>query len=78
MRAGLLPTAAEAAGREARWRSPLRMTPARALLARAVWETAPPPRRAAALLTLLQREPPGSLDSLCAAAGVAAGEVTRR
>lgn len=78
VRAGLLPTAAEAAGREARWRSPLRMTPARALLARAVWETAPPPRRAAALLTLLQREPPGSLDSLCAAAGVAAGEVTRR
>lgn len=78
VRAGLLPSAAEAARREVRWRSPLRMTPARGLLARAVWESAPAARRRDALLALTRREPPGTLDSLCAAAGVSTGDVTRR
>ncbi|HXS83956.1 MAG TPA: hypothetical protein VN896_14655 [Methylomirabilota bacterium] len=85
--AGLLPTAAEAAtrapGGEAAtgspdWRSPLVWTPARALLVRAVWESAPSASRRAALLALVRDDPGGTLDSLCRAAGVTAVNVERR
>lgn len=78
-----LPTAEQAATRATRWRSPLVWVPARALLARAVWECAPASGRRAALWTLVRRDPPGTLDSLCAGAGlrpaaVAAGSSLRR
>jgi hypothetical protein len=73
-----LPVAAEAATRAPGWRSPLVWTPARALLARAVWESAPAAGRRAALLALLSRDPPGTLDSLCAAAAVPAARVAAR
>jgi hypothetical protein len=85
--AGLLPTAAEAATRmpagegatlSPDWRSPLVWTPARALLLRAVWETAAPAARRAALLALVRDEPGGTLDSLCRSAGVPAARVEQR
>ncbi len=72
-----LPTAGEAAARGAAWRSPLVLVPARALLARAIFESAAG-RGPAALLAILGPEPPGSLDSLCRVAGVESGRVARR
>lgn len=75
---GLLPAARDAATRSPEWRSPLVWVPARALLARAVWEAAPPAARREALLALVRRDPPGTLDSLCRAAGVGAASVERR
>jgi len=73
----LLPTARAAATRTKDFRSPLQWVPARAILARALWESAGL-RRGAALRSLLAAEPPGELDSLCAAAGVRVGEVQKR
>jgi hypothetical protein len=73
-----LPVAAEAATRSPDWRSPLVWTPARALLARAGWECSPTAKRRTALLALLRRDPPGTLDSLCAAAGVPGARVAVR
>lgn len=77
-RAGLLPSAAEAASNRGAWRSPLRVLPARAVLVRAIWESASAASRRGALLSLTRREPPGTLDSLCAVAGVRASDVTHR
>jgi hypothetical protein len=73
----VLPGAAEAATRDRVWRSPLVWVPARAVLARAVFECAgrAGPR---ALLALLREDPPGSLDSLCARVGVRRAVVERR
>ena len=76
--AGLLPKASEAASRPDAWRSPLVWVPARALLARAVWEVARPAASPGALLALLRADPPGTLDSLCAVAHVPAAAVTQR
>ena len=77
--AGLLPRAPEAAARSAAtWRTPLVWTPARALLVRAVWESARPAAGRDALLALLRADPPGTLDSLCALARVPAATVERR
>lgn len=73
-----LPNASEAATRVRGWRSPLVWTPARALLARAAWESAPSAQRRSALLALLRRDPPGTLDSLCAATGLRAAVVSAR
>jgi hypothetical protein len=75
--AGLLPTASDAASRSALWRSPLQMIPARALLAGATIQCAAP-RSRAALLALLGHFPPGTLDSLCRAAGVDRAKFERR
>ncbi|MCE9627856.1 MAG: hypothetical protein K8R56_08065 [Candidatus Eisenbacteria bacterium] len=75
---GLLPTAVEAARRDREWRSPLVMTPARALLMAAVLEAAAPAARRTALLALLKSDPPGTLDSLCRAAGVPVAGVQAR
>ena len=75
--AGLLPTAREAAARSNEWRSPLALTPARALLAGAIVQVAGPRSRAALLATLV-RSPPGTLDSLCRAAGVPTERIERR
>ncbi len=75
---GRLPAAAQAASRDDAWRSPLVWVPVRALLVRAVWESATAPSRRAALLALLRAEPPGTLDSLCRAAGVPPRLVERR
>lgn len=75
---GVLPSAAQAATREAGWRSPLVWTPARALLASAVTLSASESARRAARLALVRRDPPGTLDSLCRSAGVSAAEVERR
>ena len=75
--AGLLPTARDAASRSALWRSPLQMIPARALLAGATLQCAAP-RSRTALLALLGRSPPGTLDSLCRAAGVDRAKFERR
>jgi hypothetical protein len=75
---GVLPTAAEAASRDPAWRSPLVWTPARALLVRAVGEATRGAARREAWLSLLRADPPGSLDSLCRLAGVAAATVDRR
>ncbi|HEY2956008.1 MAG TPA: hypothetical protein VGK89_12250 [Candidatus Eisenbacteria bacterium] len=74
---GLLPTARAAASRESEFRSPLQWIPARALLARALWESAGA-RRVAALRSLLAASPPSDLDSLCAAAGTRAAAVEKR
>lgn len=77
----VLPTAEQAATRSREWRSPLVWIPARALLARAVFEAPPaarPAARRASLLALLTQDPPGSLDSLCRRAGVEAAVVARR
>ena len=74
----VLPVAAEAASRSSDWRSPLVWIPARALLVRAVWESAPPAGRRAALLALLRRDPPGTLDSLCRTAAVPVARVAAR
>ena len=76
--AGLLPTAADAATRTPEWRSPLVWVPARALLVRAIGDVAPPATRRGARLALLRRDPPGTLDSLCRAANVAAAAVDKR
>jgi len=77
--AGLLPKVTEAASRPGTaWRSPLVWVPARALLARAVWEAARPGSARDALLALLRADPPGTLDSLCAVAHVPATAVTQR
>jgi hypothetical protein len=75
---GLLPSAAQAARREGVWRSPLVYTPARSLLARALWESARPSARVPAVLALVRSDPPGTLDSLCRGAGVSVGLVERR
>jgi hypothetical protein len=75
---GVLPSAHDAATRGTRWRSPLVWIPARALLARAVRETAAPAARREAVVALLRHDPPGSLDSLCRLARVTAGDVERR
>jgi hypothetical protein len=82
----LLPRAAEVAtrppsppkgsGRPA-WRSPLVWEPARALLVRAVYETAGA-RGREAVLSLVGGSTPGTLDSLCHRAGVAAAGVEGR
>ena len=73
----VLPSAREAAAPGRAWRSPLALLPARALLARAVLECGGP-RGRAALLALLGERPPGTLDSLCRAAGVSASRVEER
>ena len=75
--AGLLPTAREAAGRAPIWRSRLVMIPARALLEASIFQCAAP-RSRAALIATLTPVPPGTLDSLCRAAGVESGRVERR
>ena len=72
----VLPSAAEAATRDEEFRSPLIRIPARALLARAMFECAGSRRNA--LLSLLRADPPGTLDSLCRAARVDADAVTAR
>jgi len=59
------------------WRSPLVWEPARALLVRAVYETAGS-RGPEAVLSLVGGPTPGTLDSLCRHAGVAAPGVERR
>jgi hypothetical protein len=74
---GLLPTAREAASRSSLWRSPLVMVPARAVLAGAVFQCAGP-RSRAALLGVLTRSPPGTIDSLCRAAGIDRARLERR
>ena len=74
----VLPSAADAATRPEAWRSPLVTAPARALLARAVWESATAAGRRVALLALVRCDPPGTLDSLCASAGVAGARVAGR
>jgi len=85
--ARLLPTAREAALRRATWRSPLILVPARAALLGAILDCAgdAAPARASgadphatALLALLDGRAPGTLDSLCLRAGVAAPRVERR
>jgi len=73
----LLPTARDAAARDREWRSPLIMVPARALLARAVFESAGG-RGREALLALLRAPTPGTLDSLCRVARVPRGRVEER
>ena len=73
-----LPTAEAAATRSSAWRSPLVWTPARALLARAAWECAPPRRARAVLLALLEEDPPGSLDSLAQDLGVPRARLATR
>lgn len=73
----VLPSAREAASPGEAWRSPLVVLPARAVLARAVFECAGA-RGRAALLALLVERPPGTLDSLCRAAGVGAARVEER
>lgn len=75
---GLLPTAAEAATRDREWRSPLILTPARALLVAALLESAPANTARTALLAWLRTDPPGTLDSLCRAAGVPVASVQAR
>lgn len=74
----VLPTAADACTRSSTWRSPLIWVPARAVLARAVWECASPAARRGALLALLQRDPPGTLDSLGRVTGLNAGVIAKR
>ena len=77
--AGLWPGATQVAARAgARWRSPLVWVPARALLVRAIADCAPAAARRGALLSLVKAAPPGTLDSLCRAAGVTAGAVESR
>ncbi len=82
----LLPRAAEAAsppsvpagaGRSHAWRSPLVWIPARALVVRAVYETASP-RGRDAVIALLRAPAPGTLDSLCRRAGLVPAAVERR
>ncbi|MFN8586978.1 MAG: hypothetical protein U0704_04175 [Candidatus Eisenbacteria bacterium] len=73
-----LPTAERAATRSPEWRSPLVWTPARALLVRALWESAAPAQRRAALLAIVRRDPPGTLESLCTAAGLRPASVSAR
>lgn len=75
---GVLPTAREAATRDDDWRSPLVWQPARALLAAAIWESAPPASRREALLAIVRRDPPGTLDSLCRVAAVSSAAVEQR
>jgi hypothetical protein len=75
--ARLLPTASEAASAGTAWRSRLMLVPARALLARAVYECGGA-RANAALVALLGSSPPGTLDSLCRRAGVDEGRAMRR
>lgn len=73
----LLPRAGEAASRPARWRSPLVLTPARALLFAAFVEVAGP-RAPQAIDALLRTDPPGDLDSLCRLAKLDPVRVERR
>lgn len=75
--ARLLPTAVDAAQRTDRWRTPLIEEPARALLLRALAESAGP-RAGPAVLAWLGPAAPGTLDSLCRRAGVPASRVARR
>jgi hypothetical protein len=78
VRGSRLPGAARAAARPRGWASPLVWVPARALLVRALWECAPARARVPALLAWLGPAAPGTLDSLCRAAGVPAAAVTAR
>jgi len=73
----VLPSAREAASPGRAWRSPLVLVPARANLARAVFECGGA-RGRAALLAMLGERPPGTLDSLCRAAGVGSARVEER
>lgn len=73
----VLPSAREAASPGRAWRSPLVLVPARAILARAVFECGGA-RGRAALLAMLGERPPGTLDSLCRAAGVGSARVEER
>jgi hypothetical protein len=73
----VLPSAREAAAAGKAWRSPLALVPARAVLARAVFECGGA-RGRAALLAMLGEHPPGTLDGLCRAAGVGAARVEAR
>ena len=73
----VLPTAEETAARERSWRSPLVFTPARALLVRAMFESAGAGGRRA-LIASLGATPPGTLDSLCRRVGLDAARVRRR
>ncbi len=74
--ARLLPSAGTVLAR-APWRSPLQSVPAQAVLLRALAECAGARARVAVLAALVA-EPPGTLDSLCAAAGVSPRAVERR
>ncbi|HEY6866886.1 MAG TPA: hypothetical protein VI792_06495, partial [Candidatus Eisenbacteria bacterium] len=73
----LLPSPREAASPGQSWRSPLAITPGRALLVRAMLACAGSHGRAS-LLALLRERPPGSLDSLCALASLGAAAVEAR
>lgn len=84
--AGLLPGVEEAAevvaggdrtASAARWRSPLILVPARALLMRALYETAGP-RGAEATHAVLAAPAPTTLAALCARAGVGRAALARR
>lgn len=75
----LLPTAADAATRDTAFRSPLVRVPARALLVRAIFESAGGAKAArAALLALLAADAPGNLEGVCRAARVPPGRVEAR
>ena len=73
----LWPRASDAATRPAAWRSPRIQTPARALLLAAIADVAGP-RAPEAIMSLLRRDPPGALDSLCRIAHVDPALVERR
>ena len=73
----LLPSATEAATVDSAWRSPLIWVPARALLARSVYECGGLDGRLA-LARILARDPPADLAALCRTAGVSAARVERR
>ena len=66
---GVLPSAAAAATASPEWRSPLVLTPARALLTGALVRAAGPRARPVLLAVLVSR-PAGTLDSLCRGAGL--------
>jgi|GEM_PF-171766 len=72
----VLPGAAEAAARGDGWRSPLVLVPARAVLARALAESAAPGR--APWRALVAAGAPGTLDSLARACGADPARVARR
>jgi Glycoside Hydrolase Family 113 len=73
----MLPRAREAARSDDHWRSPLIWVPARALLARAIYDVARP-RSAPAAIAILGASPPSDLDSLCRIAGVPPARVEAR
>jgi hypothetical protein len=73
----LWPRVREAATRPANWRSPLVMTPARAVLCAAIADAAGR-GVTTSIAALLERDPPGDLDSLCVRAKVDPARVERR